>query len=304
MHVGIVVPQGWTGEYAGFTGPSAWSRSVEVARRAERLGFQSIWMYDHFHTTPEPSDEITFEAYTALTALGALTDTVRIGQIVTCAAYRNPALLGKMLSTLDVVTGGRAELGLGAGWKRDEFEAYGYPFPGTRARLRHLEETLEVVTRMFAPGRATFEGSDVSVSGAINEPKPVQQPRPPIMVGGNGREVTWRLAARFADELNVDAMPPHELPEARRVLAERCAEIGRDPATLPVSVHIWWEHLDAAPSRADLIAAYREAGAARVMTLVRSSAQSADELDAFREDCVAAGAEVGGTGSLSLAGVR
>jgi F420-dependent oxidoreductase-like protein len=292
VHVGIVVPQGWTGEYERVEGPVAWARTVAVAERAEDLGFESIWMYDHFHTTPEPTDTITFEAYTALTALGALTDTIRVGQIVTCAAYRNPALLAKMVSTLDVVTGGRAELGLGAGWKREEFEAYGYPFPDTRGRLRRLEETLEVVTRMFGAGRATFDGGEVRVQGAINEPKPIQRPRPPIMIGGNGREVTWRLAARFADELNVDAMPPEELPEALSVLAERCHEIGRDPATLPLSVHIWWEHLDAAPSRAELIAAYREAGAARVMTLVRSSAQSADELHAFREDCVTGGAEL------------
>lgn len=292
MRVGIVVPQGWTGEYEGVEGPRAWTQSVEVAKRAEALGFESIWMYDHFHTTPEPTDTITFEAYTALTALGTLTHTVRVGQIVTCAAYRNPGLLGKMISTLDVVTGGRAELGVGAGWKREEFEAYGYPFPGTRGRLRRLEETLEIVTRMFGPGRATYDGEEVRVQGAINEPKPIQQPRPRIMVGGNGREVTWRLAARFADELNVDAMPPEELRDALSVLADRCDEIDRDPATLPLSVHIWWEHLDAAPSRAELIAAYREAGAARVMTLVRSSAQSADELDAFRDDCLAGGAEL------------
>lgn len=301
MRVGIVVPQGWTGEYEGVDAPRAWARTVEVARRAEGLGFESIWMYDHFHTTPEPTDTITFEAYTALTALAAQTDEVRIGQIVTCAAYRNPALLGKMVSTLDVLSRGRAELGLGAGWKRDEYEAYGYRFPGTRDRLRRLEETLQVVTRMFGPGRATFDGADVSVNGAINEPKPIQRPRPPIMVGGNGREVTWRLAARFADELNVDAMPPEELPEARAVVAERCAEVGRDPATLPLSVHIWWEHLDAAPDRAALIAAYREAGASRVMTLVRSSARSADELESFRDDCVEGGADIGKVTTRTIA---
>jgi alkanesulfonate monooxygenase SsuD/methylene tetrahydromethanopterin reductase-like flavin-dependent oxidoreductase (luciferase family) len=112
------------------------------------------------------------------------------------------------------------------------------------------------------------------------------------MVGGNGREVTWRLAARYADELNLDATQPDELPEALDVVAARCAEVDRDPSSLPVSVHIWWEHLDAAPSRAELIAAYREAGASRVMTLVRASAQDPDELERFRDDCVSAGAEL------------
>jgi F420-dependent oxidoreductase-like protein len=292
MRVGIIAPQGWTGEYVGFDPERAWARTVEVVQRAEAGGFDSVWMFDHFHTTPEPLDTITFEAYTSLTALAAWTSSVDLGQIVTCATYRNPALLAKMVSTLDVITGGRARLGLGAGWKQEEFDAYGFEFPSLHDRLGRLRDTLEIVSRMFAPGRASYEGEYARVVNAINEPKPIRSPRPPIMVGGNGRDVTWRLAARYADELNLDAVPPDELPEAMRVVAARCEEIGRDPATLPVSVHIWWEHLDAAPSRADLIARYREAGAARVMALVRASAQSPDEIDAFRSDCLAAGADL------------
>jgi F420-dependent oxidoreductase-like protein len=292
MRVGIIVPQGWTGEYQGVAPADAWARTVEATRRAESLGFESAWLFDHMHTTPEPLDTITFEAYTSLTALAAMTDRIRLGQIVTCVAYRNPGLLAKMLSTMDVISDGRIEVGLGAGWKREEFDAYGYEFPSTHDRLGRLKDTLEILTRMFDPGRATYTGEYASIAGAINEPKPLQQPRPRIMVGGNGREVTWRLAARFADELNLDATPPEELPEALDVVAARCAEVDRDPATVPVSVHIWWEHLDAAPSRAELIAAYREAGAARVMTLVRAAARDVDELDRFRDDCVAAGAEL------------
>ncbi|MBA2720415.1 MAG: TIGR03560 family F420-dependent LLM class oxidoreductase [Chloroflexi bacterium] len=292
MRVGIIVPQGWTGEYKGVAPVAAWQRSVKITRRAESLGFESAWLFDHFHTTPEPLDTITFEAYTALTALAGQTDRIRLGQIVTCAAYRNPALMAKMISTMDVISGGRMEIGVGAGWKREEFDAYGYEFPSTHDRLGRLRDTLEILTKMFEPGRATYTGEYTSVAGAINEPQPVQRPRPPIMVGGNGREVTWRLAARYADELNLDATPPAELPEALEVIAARCAEVDRDPVSLPVSVHIWWEHLDAAGSRAELIDAYREAGAARVMTLVRAAAQDPDELDRFREDCVAAGAQL------------
>ncbi len=294
MRVGIIVPQGWTREYEGIEPSAAWARSVEVAQRAETLGFESAWLFDHFHTTPEPSDSITFEAYTALTALAGATSKIRLGHIVTCVAYRNPALVAKMLSTMDVVSGGRMELGLGAGWKREEFEAYGYEFPSTHDRLGRLRDTLEIVTRMFEPGRAAYHGEYARVANAINEPKPIQRDRPRIMVGGNGREVTWRLAAAFADELNLDATPPDELPEALSVVGQRCEELGRDPATLPVSVHIWWEQLDAAASRADLIRAYLEAGASRVMTLVRASAKDPDALDAFRADCVEAGAELDG----------
>lgn len=292
MRVGIIVPQGWTGEYVGVAPSEAWAHSVEVAQRAESLGFDSAWLFDHFHTTPEPTDTITFEAYTALTALAGATSRIRLGHIVTCVAYRNPALVAKMISTMDVVSGGRMQVGLGAGWKREEFAAYGYDFPSTRDRLGRLRDTLEILTRMFEPGHATYAGEYARIAGAINEPKPLQRPRPPIMVGGNGREVTWRLAARFADELNLDATPPDELPDALSVVAQRCEEIGRDPATLPVSVHIWWEHLDAAPSRADLIRSYLEAGASRVMTMVRSSAKDPDALDAFRDDCLEAGAEL------------
>jgi F420-dependent oxidoreductase-like protein len=304
MQVGIIVPQGWTGEYVGFDPAAAWNRSVEIAKRAEALGFDSVWLFDHFHTTPDPSETITFEAYTALTALAGQTSRIGLGHIVTCVAYRNPALMAKMISTMDVVSGGRMQVGLGAGWKREEFEAYGYEFPSTRDRLGRLRDSLEIITRMFEPGRATYGGDHARVEGAINEPKPLQRPRPRIMVGGNGRDVTWRLAARFADELNLDATPPDELPEALSVLADRCDEIGRDPATLPVSVHIWWEHLDAAASRAGLLSAYREAGASRVMTMVRAAAKDPDEVNAFQADCIEAGAALQASGKLESAQAR
>jgi F420-dependent oxidoreductase-like protein len=292
MKVGVIVPQGWTGEYAGVAPLDAWRRTVEAAQEADRLGFDSIWLFDHFHTVPEPTDELTFEAYTSLSALAALTSRVRVGHIVTCAAYRNPALVAKMISTLDTVSGGRAELGIGAGWKQEEWDAYGYDFPPTRERLAFLEESLEIVTRMFAPGRATYQGKRARVAGAINLPKPVQQPRLPIMVGGNGPEVTWRLAARFADELNLDGMSPDEVPEALEVIASRCEEIGRDPATLPVSAHIFWGALEEAPSPSALLAEYREAGVSRVMTLVRAAARDPEAIARFREDALQAGAEL------------
>lgn len=289
MRVGVIVPQGWTSEYDGLESRVAWSRTVAAARRADELGFDSIWLFDHFHTTPEPRETATFEAFVAISALAPLTTRVRLGHLVCCAGYRNPALLAKMLTTLDVISGGRVELGLGAGWKAEEWQAYGYGFPSLRDRQDRLRDSLEIATRMFGAGRATYEGRQATVAGAINEPKPVQRPHPPILVGGNGPEVTWRLAARYADELNLDAMGPDQIPAALRVISARCQEIGRDPSSLAVSVHIWWEQLDAAPSRAGLLAAYREAGISRVMALVRDAARSPDALDAFREDCVEAG---------------
>ncbi len=296
MKVGIIAPQGWQGEYDGWETLAAWRRTVQVTRQAEALGFESVWLYDHVHTVPRPTDEITFESFTSLAALAALTSRIRLGHIVICTAFRNPALTAKMISTLDAISGGRMELGIGAGWKRDEWLAYGYGFPETKERLARLADDLEVITRMLEPGRsthATFEGTYAHVRDAINVPKPVQQPRVPIMVGGNGPNVTWRLAARFADELNLDGAEPDELDEALSVIRSRCEEIGRDPATLPVSIHIWPERLAAAGNaRVDQLAAYRDAGVRRVQTLLLESVTSDDALASFAADARASGAEL------------
>jgi F420-dependent oxidoreductase-like protein len=266
---------------------------VEVATAAESLGFESIWLFDHFHTVPEPTEEITFESFTALTALAAHTSRVRLGHLVSCAGYRNPALVAKMISTMDVISGGRMDLGLGAGWKEDEWRAYGFGFPVLGERQDRLRDALEIARRMFSKSPATYSGRTASIDNAINCPKPPAHPRPRLIVGGNGRDVTWRLAARLADELNLDNVPPEEIADARRVIAERCVEIGRDPATLVVSVHIWWEAvsgLDPAP----LIEAYRVAGVDRVMTLVREAAHEVDALRRFRDRAVEAGASLVG----------
>ena len=292
MDVGVIVPQGWTGEYAGWEPPRAWTRSLEIAQEAESLGFESLWVFDHFHTTPDPTDEMTFESFTTLSALAAVTRRVRLGHVVLCAAFRNPALVAKMASTLDVISAGRMDLGIGAGWKREEWLAYGYDFPETKERLANLRDALEVITRMFEPGRASYEGRHARIAGAINEPKPVQRPRLPIMVGGNGRNVTWRLAARYADELNLDAMPPHELPDAMGVIRQRCEEVGREPASLRVSVHVWWQQLRRGQPQRDLLAAYAETGVARVMALVRDAAHDREALAEFAEDATAAGARL------------
>ncbi|MGH2427445.1 MAG: TIGR03560 family F420-dependent LLM class oxidoreductase [Candidatus Limnocylindria bacterium] len=292
MKIGVVVPQGWTGEYDGWEPARAWARTVEVARHAERLGFESIWLFDHFHTVPKPTDEITFESFTALSALASETRRVRLGHLVICNGFRNPALTAKMAGTLDVISGGRFELGIGAGWKRDEWNAYGYGFPETRQRLAMLADALEVITRMLGPARATVQGEHASVHDAINLPRGLQEPRIPIMVGGNGPEVTWRLAARHADELNVDGLSPDELREARPVIRSRCEEIGRDPDSLAVSVHVWWgtdAWRDGGAARQQLLRGYAELGVSRVMGLLRASADSDGALEELAADVRSAG---------------
>lgn len=293
MKIGVIVPQGWTGEYNGWDAATAWARTRDIAWQAEALGFESIWLFDHFHTVPRPTEEITFESFTSLSALASETRRVRLGHVVLCAGYRNPALTAKMMSTLDVVSGGRMELGIGAGWKRDEWQAYGYGFPGAAQRLAILKDQLEIISAMFAPGRATYRGEHHHVDGAINVPKPLQQPRIPIMVGGNGQNVTWRLAARYADELNLDGLGPDDVSKAMPIIRSRCEEIGRDPASLSVSGHVWWESGDRpGQQRVDMLAAYRELGMSRIIGLVRSSAQSDEALPAWAEDARAAGCEL------------
>ena len=293
MDIGVILPQGWTGEYDGWEPRRAWERTVAVAQHAERLGFESIWVFDHFQTVPEPTDELTFESFSTLAAIAALTKRVRIGHVVICTAFRNPALTAKMIGTMDVISGGRMELGIGAGWKEDEWLAYGYGFPDTRTRLATLGEHLEVITRMLAPGRATYAGTHASVTDAINVPRGLQEPRVPIMVGGNGPKVTWRLAARHADELNLDWLGPDEVREAQPVIASRCEEIGRDPTTLRLSVNIGRDEIKTAgAARVELLAGYREVGVARVMTLLQESATSDAALERLAEDARAAGCEM------------
>ena len=290
MDIGVVLPQGWSGEYDGWEPRRAWERTMAVARQAERLGFESVWVFDHFTTEPEPTDELTFESFTTLAALAAITARVRIGQVVICTGFRNPALTAKMIGTLDVISNGRAELGIGAGWKEDEWIAYGYGFPDTKTRLAMLGNHLEVVTRMLAPGRATYAGPHASVTDAINVPRGLQQPRVPVMVGGNGPKVTWRLAARYADELNLDWLSPDDVRAARPVVAARCEEIGRDPATLRISVNISrYDLAQAGDRRVALLAAYREVGVDRVMGLLQATATDDDALISLAADARGAG---------------
>jgi alkanesulfonate monooxygenase SsuD/methylene tetrahydromethanopterin reductase-like flavin-dependent oxidoreductase (luciferase family) len=280
MQVGVVLPLGLDGEFEGWEPDRAWARTVAIARRADEIGLESLWAYDHLHAFPAPGTQPTLEALSVLAAVAASTRRVRLGPLVACAGFRPAALLAKMTATLDVISGGRFELGLGAGWRREEWVAFGYGFPSLHERLVMLEESLEVASRLLGAGRATYAGRYSSVVDAINEPKGVQQPRVPIMVGGNGAEVTWRLAARFADELNLDGLAPSQVRAALPVVAQRCQEVGREPASLSVSVNVELPWASSArQERRDVLAAYRELGVRRVMTPVPVTALDDNALD-------------------------
>jgi alkanesulfonate monooxygenase SsuD/methylene tetrahydromethanopterin reductase-like flavin-dependent oxidoreductase (luciferase family) len=291
MRVGLTLPQGCDREYLGLDAATAWQRTIEVAQRAEEVGFDSLWAYDHFQVDPPPEEAIVFDPMVELSALAMATSRALLGTLVAAAAYRNAAMTAKMFSTIDVISGGRVVLGIGAGWKEDEWLAYGYGFPPASTRLAILGDHLEIITRMLAPGRATYAGGHAHVADAIHEPKGLQQPRIPVMVGGNGREVTWRLAARFADKLNLDALPPRAVAEALPVIADRCREVDRDPATLAVSAHLWGPAMDVAPgdARRRRLLDYADLGLERVIVQGFAAVQDDDYLESLIDDCGAIG---------------
>jgi F420-dependent oxidoreductase-like protein len=228
MEYGIIVPQGWRFDLVGIPDPiEAYEAMTRVAQEAETLGFHSIWLYDHFHTFLVPSQEVTFECWTSTAALARDTQHVRIGQMVTCNSYRNPALLAKMASTVDVLSHGRLILGIGAGWYEHEYRAYGYPYPETGERLRRLHEAIQIILAMWTQDEATFEGTYYQVRGAINQPKGVQQPHLPLLIGGGGEKVTLRLVAQYGDACNVGG-DIVTIKHKFAVLKQHCEELGRD----------------------------------------------------------------------------
>jgi F420-dependent oxidoreductase-like protein len=290
MKIGLTLPQGCDREFLGLDPATAWRRTIEVAREAEELGLESLWVYDHFTVDPPPQEAIVFDPFVELSVVASATQRARLGHLVLAAAYRHAALTAKMIASLDVVSGGRAELGIGAGWKQDEWEAFGYGFPSAGERLDILADHLEVITRMLAPGRATYEGRHASVREAINEPKGLQQPRIPILVGGNGPNRTWRLAARFADELNLDALPPADVAEALPVIRERCLEIDRDPGSLRVSIHVWGDAaVPPGQARRDRLREYEDLGLDRVILQGFAAVSDDGILEHVAKDCAAVG---------------
>lgn len=198
LKFGLSLPQGWTMELASIKDPlEAYEAMTRVAQAADELGFNSAWLVDHFHTTPRPSQEVTFECWTTLAALARDTKRIRLGPLVTCNAYRNPALLAKMASTLDVLSHGRLSFGIGAGgWNESEYRAYGYEYAEAPVRLRHLREAVQVILAMWTQEEAAFEGEYYQIRGAINQPKGVQRPHIPLLIGGSGEQITLKLVAQ------------------------------------------------------------------------------------------------------------
>jgi F420-dependent oxidoreductase-like protein len=227
MRFGVFIPQGWRFDLVGIEPAEQWSTMSRLAQRAEAGPWESIWVYDHFHTTPVPSEEPTHEAWTLMAAFAAGTSRVRLGQMCTCIAYRNPAYLAKVAATIDVISGGRVEMGIGAGWYEQEWRAYGYGFPPAPERLLALDEGVQILRQAWTTGAASLQGKVYQVDGALVRPLPLQPGGIPIWVAGGGEKVTLRIAAQYASYTNFDGTP-EGFRHKSEVLAGHCRRLGRD----------------------------------------------------------------------------
>jgi F420-dependent oxidoreductase-like protein len=232
---GLAIPQGWRGgdfPLEEENDPvSQYEFSKSIATTADNLNFNSIYAYDHL--IPHYKDDIQkniFECFTLLSATAAITEKIKIGQIVVCNSYRNPLLLAKMLSTLDIISNGRVELGIGAGWYEQEYLAYGYDFPSNITRIMQLDESISIIKAMWTDNNkhVSFQGKYYRVKDAICNPKPIQKPYPPIMVGGSGERYLLKVVAKHADRYNLFFGSPDEMKRKISLLNEYCNSFGRD----------------------------------------------------------------------------
>lgn len=228
MKFGAFVPQGWRISLAGIPTDQHWPTMRGIAKGIEELGFESLWVYDHFHTVPEPTQEVTYEAWTLMSALAATTDTIRLGQMCTCNTYRPPSYLAKVASSIDVISGGRLEMGVGAGWYEHEHDGYGYPFLSPGGRLGMLREGVEIMKAMWTEDKVDYEGEHYTLKGAICQPKPVQQPHIPFWIAGGGEKVTLNIAARYARYTNFGGDDLNLFQSKSEILRGHCEDVGTD----------------------------------------------------------------------------
>ena len=209
-----------------------WEQWVALAETCERAGIETLFRSDHYLSFSFPHERAAHDAWTTIAGLAALTTKLRFGTLVSPVTFRHPSLLTNAVATVDHISGGRVELGMGAGWNELEHEAFGFPFPPLRERLEHLAEQIEIVHRLWTEEHVTFEGKHYHLVDCPALPKPVQDPHPPLLVGGRAKPGTAIPAARFADEYNVIGSSLEDYVAARKALDEACEREGRDPKTL------------------------------------------------------------------------
>ena len=213
-----------------------WEQWVALARTCEEAGVEALFRSDHYLSQVDPPSRQALDAWTTLAGLAAVTSTLRLGTLVSPVTFRLPAVLANVAATVDQISGGRAELGIGGAWMVPEHEAYGIPFPETRVRMELLAEQVEIVHRLWTEETVDFPGKHYELRGAPGQPRPVQEPHPPIIVGGSGGRGTVEPAVRFAEEYNTIFCPPEEFARRRARIREACERAGRDPDSLRYSL--------------------------------------------------------------------
>ena len=253
MDFGLFIPQGWRFDLTEVAPEQHWQTMRSLAQHADTAttpggspAWTSLWVYDHFHTTPVHSDQATHEAWTLMAAFAAATDRVRLGQMCTCMAYREPTYLAKVAATVDAVSGGRTEMGIGGGWYEHEWRAYGYGFPTAGERLLALDEGVQIMASMWRTGSSgTFEGKRYQVDGALCYPQPPQRlaidgaapvPSIPLWIAGGGERKTLLTAAKYAQYTNFDGSP-EGFAHKSSVLKAHCDAVGRDYAEITRSAN-------------------------------------------------------------------
>jgi len=227
MRFGAFVPQGWRLDLVGIDVKDQWQAMTDVARKIESSGFESLWVYDHFHTVPIATQEVTYEAWTLMASLAVVTDSVRLGQMCTCNGYRHPSYLAKVAASIDAISGGRVEMGIGAGWYEHEYKGYGYPFPKPSVRIGELREAVEIIRRLWTEDVVTYEGDHYRLDGGICRPHPVQDPHIPFWIAGGGEQLTLNVAARYAQYTNF-GVDLESFDHKSEVLRGHCREVGRN----------------------------------------------------------------------------
>jgi len=227
MRFGLFIPQGWRFDLVGIDPAEHWDVMRGLALHADAGPWESVWVYDHFHTTPQPSAEATHEAWALMAGLAAVTTRVRLGQMCTCMAYRPPMYLAKVAATADHISGGRIEMGIGGGWYEHEWRAYGYGFPRAGERLKMLDEGVQIMRMAWRDGVATLHGEHYDVDGAICRPLPRQEGGIPLWIAGGGEKVTLKIAARYANYTNFDGTP-EGFARKSELLRGHCETVGRD----------------------------------------------------------------------------
>ncbi len=225
-----------------------WAVMRDLADHADRGRWDSLWVYDHFHTVPVPTGEATHEAWSLMAAYAATTSRIKLGQMCTAMSYRNPVYLAKVAATADIISGGRIQMGIGGGWYEHEWRAYGYGFPSAGVRLGRLDEGVQIMRDAWRDGKVSFDGKHYQVDGAIVAPKPLQDNGIPLWIAGGGEKVTLRIAAQYAQYTNFTPEPA-AFAHKSQVLAGHCREVGTDFDAIVRSVNV---NAVVGPSEADV----------------------------------------------------